>query len=215
MTDFINNLIGNELISSIIVSLIPLIELKGGIVFARGLGFSFFEALGLCYLGSTFVFFPIFFLLKPILNLLKKIKWFEKFSLKIEGYFEKRAEKVKKRGGAIAPETDKKKKSAFIKCVGVFLFVAVPLPMTGVWTGTAVAVFLGLKFKDAILPVILGNAVAGFLISALAELCIAVWDIGALDYILWGLLVLALIILAITLLKMSKVRTEKTEGEGK
>ena len=212
MTEFINNLIGNELLSSIIVSLIPLIELKGGIVFARGVGFSFFKALGLCYLGSTVVFFPIFFLLKPVLNLLKKNKAFKKFSLKIEGFFSDKAESVMKKNAAAGG--DKKRKEVFYKCVGVFFFVAIPLPMTGVWTGTAIAVFLGLKFKDAVLPVLLGNAVAGLLISALAELCIAVWNIGALDYILWGLFALAAVILVITIVKMTKVKTEgKNEGE--
>lgn len=86
--------------------------------------------------------------------------------------------------------------------------------MTGVWTGTVIAVFLGLKFKEAVFPVVLGNAVAGIIISALAELCIAVWEIGALDYILWGLFVLAAVILVFTVIKMSKVKTEdKNEGE--
>ena len=212
MTGFISNLIKNDLVSSIIVSLIPLIELKGGIVFARGVGFSFFKALGLCYLGSTLVFFPIFFLLKPILNLLKKNKAFNKFALKVEGFFESRAEKVNKNGD-IKSENGKKS-STFYKCVGVFLFVAIPLPMTGVWTGTAIAVFLGLKFKEAVLPVVVGNAVAGLLISALAELCITIWDIGALDYILWGLFALAVIILVFTIIKLSRVKPKsKNEGE--
>ena len=214
MTEFIKNLIGNDLISSIILSLIPLIELKGGIVFARGAGFSFLKAFGLCYLGSTLVFFPVFFLLKPILNLLKKNKAFNKFALKVEGYFENKAAGVSEKSEGNADRVKAKKSGTFYKCVGVFLFVALPLPMTGVWTGTAIAVFLGLKFKDAILPVISGNAVAGLLISAIAELCVAVWNVGALDYILWGLFVLAVIILVFTLIKMSKVKTEsKNEGE--
>ena len=212
MTGFISNLIKNDLVSSIIVSLIPLIELKGGIVFARGVGFSFFKALGLCYLGSTLVFFPIFFLLKPILNLLKKNKAFNKFALKVEGFFESRAEKVNKNGD-IQSENGKRS-GTFYKCVGVFLFVAIPLPMTGVWTGTAIAVFLGLKFKEAVLPVVVGNAVAGLLISVLAELCITIWDIGALDYILWGLFALAVIILVFTIIKLSRVKPKsKNEGE--
>lgn len=210
MTEFINNLIGNELLSSIIMSLVPLIELKGGIVFARGVGFSFLKAFGLCYLGSTAVFLPVFFLLKPVLELLKKNRAFKNFSLKIEGYFQDKAKSVEEKNSA----SKNGKSENFYKRIGVFLFVAVPLPMTGVWTGTAIAVFLGLKFKDAVLPVILGNAVAGLLISALAELCIAVWDISMLDYVLWGLFVLAAIILFITVVKMSKVKTkDNSEGE--
>ena len=96
----------------------------------------------------------------------------------------------------------------FLKQLGVFIFVAVPLPMTGVWTGTAIAVFLGLKFREAILPVVLGNLVAGLIIAALAEFCIAVWEIGSLDYVLWGLFALAAVLLIITVIKISTHKDE-------
>ena len=87
--------------------------------------------------------------------------------------------------------------------------MAIPLPVTGVWTGTIIAVFLGLKLKDTILPIALGNLVAGILISLLAELCIAVWSLAVLDYILYGLLGLALIMLVITIIKISKSKGKK------
>ena len=51
-----------------------MIELKGSILFARASGIDFFMSYLLSYLGSTAVFFPIFFLLIPVLNLLKKIQ---------------------------------------------------------------------------------------------------------------------------------------------
>lgn len=213
MTEFIKNFIGNDFFSSVIMSFIPLIELKGGIVFARGVGFSFLKAFGLCYLGSTAVFFPVFFLLKPILNLLKKNKAFSCFSRRIEVYFEEKADGVIKKSSPSVDES-RKSKETFYKCVGVFLFVAIPLPMTGVWTGTAIAVFLGLKLKEAVLPVILGNAVAGLIISALSELFLAVWDIAALDYVLWGLFAIALIVLVITVIKTLKAKPDN-RGEGK
>ena len=63
MVEFISNLIGNEYLATIIMSLFPLIELKGSIVFARGVGFDFFTSLALSYLGSTIVFILIYFLL--------------------------------------------------------------------------------------------------------------------------------------------------------
>ncbi len=199
MVEFITNLIKNEYLATLIMSFVPMIELKGAIVYARGVGMGFFEALGLSYLGSTLVFFPIFFLLIPILNLLKKIKFINRFAVKIETYFKSKAD------GAVKEEniTAENKKSVFYKMLGVFIFVAIPLPLTGVWTGTAIAVFLGLKFKDAVLPVVIGNFVAGTLISLLALVCIAIWDIGVLDYILTGLLILALILLVITIIKVS------------
>lgn len=204
MTQFIYNLIGNGQLATIIMSFVPLIELKGGIVFARGIGIDFIYAFILAYLGSTFVFFPIYFLLRPILNLMKKIKWFNKLALKIESYFAEKAENAKNQA------TKKNRSQTFLKQMGVFIFVAIPLPMTGVWTGTAIAVFLNLKFKDAILPVVIGNMVAGLIISILAEICIAVWNLAVLDYILYILFALAIILLALFIIK---VLTKKTSQD--
>ncbi len=209
MQEFISKFIGNDLIATIVMSIVPMIELKGGIVFARGVGFDFIQALGLAYLGSTLVFIPIFFLLRPILNLLKKIKWFNKLACKVEVYFKSKAigtlEKQTKKGSKF------KMSDTFLKQLGVFIFVAIPLPLTGVWTGTAIAVFLNLKFKDVVLPVMIGNLVAGLLISALAEMCIALWTIQSLEYILWGLFGLALILLTITIIKVIKQNPRDSE----
>ena len=215
MVEFLRNLINNDALATLIMSFVPLIELKGGIVFARGAGYSFLEALGLSYLGSTLVFVPIFFLLIPVLGLLKKIKFIKKFAEKIENYFSAKAAET------LEKQNDKKGKRPLseraMKCLGVFVFVAIPLPMTGVWTGTAIAVFLGLKFKEAVLPVAAGNLVAGIIISLLAELCLAVFkDIKVLDYILYALFALAIILFVITIIKISrsvKSRAESTRKE--
>ncbi len=216
MVEFISNLIGNDKLATIVMSLIPMIELKGGIVFARGAELSFLLSLALAYVGSTIVFIPIFFLLRPVLNLMKKIKWFNKLALKVEGYFEKKA------SDTMDKQTEKQGKrkmsEILLKQIGVFIFVAIPLPLTGVWTGTAIAVFLNLKFKDVILPVVLGNLVAGLIISGLAALCIAVWEIAVLDYVLYGLFALAVILLTITIIKVVKQKPKEqviTEEEKK
>ena len=84
--------------------------------------------------------------------------------------------------------------------------------MTGVWTGTAVAVFLGMKFKDAVLPVMIGNLVAGAIISVLAEIIVAVWgDLKILDYVLYGLFALAAIMLAIVIIKILRKKNTAEE----
>lgn len=199
MTDFISKLIGNDLWATIIMSIFPLIELKGGIVFARSAEFSFLNSLLLAYIGSTLVFFPIYFLLRPVLNLMKKIKWFNKFAVKVETYFDEKASTTV--NSTEMPKAQQKNQT-LLKQLGVFIFVAIPLPMTGVWTGTAIAVFLGLKFKDAILPVVVGNFIAGLIISGLASLCIAVWNIAVLDYVLYVLFALAIILLIVFIIKV-------------
>lgn len=226
MTAFISNLVGNDYLATLIVSFIPLIELKGGIIFARGAGLGFFYSFLLAYAGSTLVFIPVFFLLQPILNLLKKIKWFSRVAEKAESYVKGRAEtavnKRREKAGTTsvdaADDNAAKNRTADkaerrIKLLAVFIFVAIPLPMTGVWTGTAVAVFLGLKFKDAILPVVVGNFIAGAIISGLAELCIALCGSVAsakvaLDWILYGLFALAIIMLAIMIIKIARQKPQ-------
>lgn len=212
MTQFISSLIGNSQLATVVMSLFPLIELKGSIVYARGAGLDFFTAFLLAYLGSTIVFFLIYFLLKPILALLKKIKLFSKLAEKIESYFEQKANEQLK----AQQEKDKKSNvsQTFFKQLGVFIFVAIPLPMTGVWTGTAVAVFLNLKFKDAILPVVIGNFVAGLLISILAQICITFFEIVVLDYILYALLILAIVLLIVVIIKIAKQKPIKAQDEG-
>ena len=87
--------------------------------------------------------------------------------------------------------------------------------MTGVWTGTAIAVFFNLRFKDAVLPVVIGNFVAGLIISILAEVCLSFWNIAVLDYILYVLFALAIILLVIIIIKIAKKKpSENKELEG-
>ena len=141
------------------------------------------------------------------MNLIKKIKIFSKLAYKIEGYFSGKADKAVKEDGQQS-EGSNKRNAISLKQLGVFIFVAIPLPMTGIWTGTAIAVFLGLKFKEAILPVCLGNLVAGLIISLLAQICLSIWTIAVLDYILYALFALAIIFLIVVIIKIAKSKPQ-------
>lgn len=207
MVEFLGNLIENDYLATLLMSFMPMIELKGGIVFARGLGLDFFTSFGVAYVGSTLAFILVYFLLKPILALLKKIKWFKKFTLKVEGYFEDKANETLAKQQQ--NQKNRSKSESFIKQLGVFVFVAIPLPMTGVWMGTAIAVFLGLKFSQSVLPVVIGNFIAGTIIAVLAEICVRFWSIEVLDYILYGLLGLALVLTIIVIIKLVLQKPKK------
>lgn len=216
MVDFISGLIGNDYLATAVMSVIPLIELKGGIVFARGTGLDFFLSFALAYLGSTLAFFLVFFLLKPILNLLKRIKAFKGFADSVEAYFKGKAvDAVKKKQNETADETASAKTERRIKFWAVFVFVAIPLPMTGVWTGTAISVFLDMNFKDALIAVAGGNAVAGLIISLLAQLCLTIGNIRVLDYVLYALFIIALVLLAVTIIKIASSKKRKKDAEDK
>ncbi|MCQ2399090.1 MAG: small multi-drug export protein [Clostridia bacterium] len=187
--EFLCNIFGAKL-ATLLGSMIPLIELKGSIMFARSAGLNFFESLLYSYIGSTFVFFVLFFLLIPVLNLLKKWRLFRSFAEGVEGYIQERTEKELNKKGVKGDGTR-------FKMTLVFFFVAIPLPMTGVWMGSAISVFLGLKFKEAVLPVALGNLIAGLLISLLAELLLPYVNI-----ILYGLFAIAIILLFVFVVKV-------------
>ena len=197
---FLADLFGAPL-ATFLGSMIPLIELKGSIMFGRSeqVGLNFFEAFGISFLGSTLVFFILFFLLVPVLNLLKKWKFFSRLAVSVEEYIAEKAQHQLDKQGE-----DKNSSPLSIKKWAVFLFVAIPLPMTGVWMGTALAVFMNLRFKEAVFPVVCGNFIAGLIISFLAELFLPY-----VDYILYGLFVLAAVFLIVFLVKIVKRATRK------
>lgn len=204
MQEFISGLIENDFLSTAIMSMIPLIELKGGIVFARTCGLNFFQAFALAYLGSTIIVFPVYFLLKPLLRLLKKIKFLNKLAFSAEKYVQDKAneslEKQKRKG--------KKTSERKLKILTVLIFVAIPLPMTGVWMGTAIAVFLNMNFKDTVFSATLGNFIAGAIISLLAQICLRIGNINLLNVVLYVLFAVALIMLFIMLYKIWKKKKE-------
>jgi uncharacterized membrane protein len=103
---------------------------------------------------------------KPIIVWMKRTKLFRKIAVVVEEKVKKSSVKVENK---IQDGGTGSNKSTIIKMLGVFLFVAVPLPMTGVWTGTAMAVCLGLKFWQIVVSAVLGNIVAGVLVTAVCS----------------------------------------------
>ena len=83
--------------------------------------------------------------------------------------FEKKSKEVKT-GDVTENDEKSAKKAELKKMLGVFVFVAIPLPLTGVWTGCAVASILGLKYWKAVVAVISGNLVASAIILLLCAL---------------------------------------------
>ena len=200
MIEAINAFFGTPYLTTFIVAMIPLIELKGAIPVGIAGGVPPVAAFCLAYLGSVFVFFPLYFLLRPFLNLLKKVKWFRRFACKVEYLFVRKAQKIAGRTEGA------EERARRIMCWGVFAFVAVPLPMTGVWTGTALAVFLGLRFLDSLFAISVGNLLAGLLISLLTWLFR-----DYVDWIILGLAVIAVLLLIVFLVKV--IRSDPPESE--
>jgi len=194
--EFLVELLGSPYLAVIFVSMVPLIELKGAIPVGQtpAFGLSLLETAAMAYIGSTVICVLVFFLLKPIFALLKKIKIFNLIVRKMEGLFIHKAEKIAaKSNGSVEKEAKR------IMIIALLIFVAVPFPVTGVWTGTAVAVFLGLKFREAILPLVIGNLIAGSIITLLTFLFA-----DYVDIIIYSLFALAIVMLIYTIYKIAK-----------
>lgn len=190
-------------IITLFVSMFPLVELKGAIPIGFSYGESLITSALLGYIGSTIITIPLFFLLIPIFNLLKKIGFIKKFIQKIEAVFENKAQKLAQKSNGEAE--DKKRKMLIY---GLFIFVAVPFPVTGVWTGTAIAVFLNMKFKDSFLPIVLGNLIAGSIITLLTFLLK-----DYVDIIINCLFIIAIIMLIVFIVKVVKANPTKTPND--
>lgn len=183
MIEFIQNLFSqifgnNVILATIIISIIPIIELKGAIPFGMSVEIWGTHALNawqsyLFSLIGTSVIVPLLALLYiPIIRWLKSTRVFKKLAEKIENRVNRRKERLNDSISSVY-EKDKAKKSkkiTFLKILGVFFLVVVPLPLTGVWTGTCVAVALGLSFPTICFTVILGNAVCGLLVTFFSDI---------------------------------------------
>ena len=200
LLEFLKNITNDSKLLTLIISIFPLVELKGAIPIGLGLGENLFTSAMLAYAGSSLICIPIYFLLIPIFNLLKKIKFVKKIVEKIELVLKNKAVKVVKgRGNA------EEKKGKFLM-LALFIFVAIPFPVTGIWTGTAMAVFLQMKFSKCFLPLVLGNLVAGIIITLLTLLFSSYVNV-----IIDVLFIIAIIMLIIFIVKVVKSKPVKEE----
>lgn len=160
----LQDLIQNDYVVTFIISMIPMIEVRGAIPVALKMGMNPWVAYFFSCVSALVIFPILMFFLKPLLNALKKTKLFKNIAAAIEDSFKDRAKKIESKADTKAVDEKKKKRLDFYKMLGLYIFVAIPLPMTGVWTGSAVAVFLNMSMKKSMLPLVLGNFTAGLII---------------------------------------------------
>lgn len=221
MTEFLETLFGslfadNVILATILISMLPVIELRVGIPFGMATSIwgtaalPYWESFLWAFIGSSAVVLILAPIIKPIINWLKKTKLFRKFAV----WFEKRIlGKTEKIEEGSKKETDIKK-SQWKKILGVFLFVAIPMPLTGVWTGTCIAVFLGLKYWQTCLTVIGGNLCAGLIMMVISLLFKehAMTVVYVFFILFLFLLLISLIKVIVSNRKKAKLNTAKEEN---
>ncbi len=176
---------GNDFLTLYVISIIPIIELRGAILFMPGMFIkgsvdafiNTYIGMWCCIAGSTTIIVPLLLAIRPLIRRLKKTKLFSKFAKNMEANLSDRAESAynaeeQRRKDEERIKKGKKPKRKYSadtkKFWGLFLFVAIPLPMTGAWTGSCVGSFLDFPVWKASLAVFLGNIVAGHILMAIA-----------------------------------------------
>ncbi len=146
LINFIRLTFFNE-IALLIISMLPLVELKGSIPIGLAMGFKPINAYLYSIIGSSIPAIFIILWIMPIFSYMKKKNKLKKIVAWAEKKAKKKEEKIKK-----------------YEYLGLFLFVAIPLPGTGVWMGSLIASILGLNKKKSLIIVCLGNFIAGIII---------------------------------------------------
>ena len=149
MLDFFYNTVIGQFLATMGVSMVPVLELRGGIPFGVALGMPIREAVIAAILGN---FIPVPFIL---LFIRKIFHW------------------MKKRGGKVTELVERLETRAHLKgrvvqkysAIGLCILVAIPLPGTGAWTGALVAAILDMQMRRALPSIFLGVLIAAVIVT--------------------------------------------------
>jgi len=138
---------------TVIIAALPISELRGAIPLALAMGFSPMKAFWLSMLGNSLPVIPALFLLEPVSNALMRYKPWKKFIDRLYARTKAKADLIQR-----------------YEALGLMLFVAVPLPMTGAWTGCIAASLFRIKFRYAFPAIFFGVVIAGLIVTAVCLL---------------------------------------------
>ena len=135
----------------LIISMVPILELRGGLIAASLLGVNIFTAIIVCIVGNLIPIPFILLFITPIFRWLKRTKLFKPLVEKIEKKSMSKSDQIKK-----------------YEFLGLVLFVGIPLPGTGAWTGSLIASLLDIKFKKSFPAIICGLILATIIMSIIS-----------------------------------------------
>ena len=131
-----------------IISMVPILELRGGLIVSKLLEVPITTAIPLCIIGNIIPIPFILLFIKQIFKWMKKIRLFRGLVEKLENKAMSKSDNIKR-----------------YEFWGLVLFVGIPLPGTGAWTGSLIAALLDVDFKKAVLAELLGIAIATVIMS--------------------------------------------------
>jgi uncharacterized membrane protein len=150
-----------ELITAVL-AMLPVSELRGAIPYAVGVaGMSWQKAYVIAVIANFIPVIPIFYLIGPVSDYLRKVPLFDRF-------FTWLFARARRKGKLIER----------FEILGLVLFVAIPLPVTGAWTGTIAAFVFGVKKRVALPAIFLGICIAGVVVTLAVTGVISFWGIA-------------------------------------
>ena len=144
---------GGEFIFTFLVSMIPIVELRGGIPFGVARGLPVWAAYLAAIIGNML---PVPFILVYIRRI---FQWMRRRLPRLNRLVDKLEKKAHLKGQKVTK----------YKYLGLMLFVAIPLPGTGAWTGSLAAAFLDMPLRKALPSIIAGVLIAGMAITILTS----------------------------------------------
>lgn len=151
--DWLTATMEGKFILTMLVSMIPIIELRGGLPFGVALGLPYELAFPAAVLGNIIPAPFIIIFIQRIFALMRR------YMPRLNGMVDKLEKKAKLKSQAVLK----------YQHIGLWLFVAIPLPGTGAWTGALVAAFMDMRLKKAMPAIILGVLTAGCIMLALTH----------------------------------------------
>ena len=147
-----------------LVSMLPILELRAAIPIGFALDMNIFECYLISVIGNLLPIPLILIFIKKILEYMShsKIKLFNKVSNKLITKADKRSDSVNR-----------------YSLFGLFLFVAIPLPGTGAWTGALIASLLGMRFKKSFISIVCGVLCAGLIMTLATYGVVSIFKIFA------------------------------------
>lgn len=139
-------------IAIFLVSMVPLVELRGAIPISQGFGLPLVWSYIICVIGNMLPVPVIYFFARKVLLWGANKKYIGKFFTFCLEKGEKGGKRLQEKAG----------RGLF---VALLLFVGIPLPGTGAWTGTLAASFLDMDFKSTVIAVMLGVVLAGIIMG--------------------------------------------------
>jgi uncharacterized membrane protein len=154
IVDFLVTLFGTTIpkeLTVFVISLMPILELRGGLIAARLLEMNVWSAFFFCFIGNMLPMPFILLFIRKIFDLMRKWKYTVKIVAKMEAKAEKHRGTIEKYG-----------------FWGLLILVAVPLPGTGGWTGALVAALMDIRMRRALPAITLGVLIAGFIVGGIS-----------------------------------------------